>query len=160
MSPDLLLTGIDLLCGVSLQDLRKYGSASATPLGGKYTRAHTLLKTAALLHCKFMKYVFWKFKHLQWQMINNCCVVCCTNCVGKKKTSVSTVWQRPNLDLPHMGTLKVVEGFQALPLHQLLSSVDPRALDVIAKDFSYRPLKCVEMAFILKRYLSCDVVPP
>ena len=36
-----------------------------------------------------------------------------------------------------MTTLKVVEGFQALPLHQLPStpsSVDPRALDIIAKD--------------------------
>ena len=33
-----------------------------------------------------------------------------------------------------MATLKVVEGFQALPLHQLPSSVDSRALNVIAKD--------------------------
>ena len=35
-----------------------------------------------------------------------------------------------------LATLEVVEGFQALPLHQLLStpsSVDPRVLDVIAK---------------------------
>ena len=70
-------------------------------------------------------------------MVNNCCVVCCINYVGKKKASVcSTVFLQlsTNLDLPHMATLEVFEGFQALPLHQLPFRVDPRALDVIAKD--------------------------
>ena len=54
--------------------------------------------------------------------------------VGKKKTQFLLFFYSPNLDLTHMATLKVVEGFQALPLHQLSSSVDSRALDVIAKD--------------------------
>ena len=39
------------------------------------------------LHCR----VSSRSWHLQWQMVNNCCVVGCTNCVGKKKASVSTV---------------------------------------------------------------------
>ena len=40
--------------GLVYEILRKCGSASATPSGGKYMRAHTLLKTAAL-SCKFTK---------------------------------------------------------------------------------------------------------
>ena len=45
---------IDLYAVLVYGILRKCGSASATPSGGKYMCAHTLLKTPAL-SCKFTK---------------------------------------------------------------------------------------------------------
>ena len=62
--------------------LHKCGNASAMPLGGKDTRGHILLNSCTV---GLQIHRFVKILTPAGQMVNNCCVVGCTNYVDKKK---------------------------------------------------------------------------